>query len=386
MNKKKDVGKKPDTAIIVAIIALVGTLITALLSSPVIVALISKTPSPTISITSTETILSPSQIAPTPNATVTATTPNFFSTDGKIAFVSNKGNSLGLYLLYIVDKSVVPLPASLTGSIGRFKWSPDGKKILYSSDTGLYIVDTENYQSNLLTEKALVFAFAWSPSSAQVALGNDKGIYLIDTATKNYQLLTSLVLEVSGVTDAIAWSPDGNEIAFSAWENAGNNLNLYLINPNGSNLRNLSALNQWGNNDGNAKKFSTYNLAWSPNSEYLAVMSEHAILLIGRDGMSRTLYSNENGADTMFGRINWSPDSTKIIFNDKYNVIRIINITDGVVSTLPLNGVCPSWLRDGKSIIFVAPGMNSNEIFLTNDNGTEKLTDNMQVECAKSQP
>lgn len=385
MNKKKDVGKKPDTAIVVAIIALVGTLITALLSSPVIVALISKTPSPTLTITPTDITPISSQTVQAPNTTPSSITPENFSSDGKIAFVSNNGNALGLYLLNIKDKSVVSLPVSLYGS-GRFKWSPDGKKILYSNDTGLHIIDTENYKSNLLTEKALVFAFEWSPSNSQVAFGNDKGTYLIDTSTKNYQLLTSLILEVSGVTDAIAWSPDGEEIAFSAWENAGNNLNLYLINPNGSNLRNLSASNQWGNNDGNTKVFSTYNLAWSPNSQYLAVMSEHAVLLIGRDGISRTLYSNENGAETISGRINWSPDSAKVIFNDKYNVIRIINIADGTVSALPLNGVCPSWLNDGKSIIFVAPGMNGNEIFLTNDNGTEKLTDNMQVECAKPQP
>jgi hypothetical protein len=49
MNKRKSAGKKLDTAIIVAIIALVGTLATAILSNPVLIAIISKTPSPTLS-------------------------------------------------------------------------------------------------------------------------------------------------------------------------------------------------------------------------------------------------------------------------------------------------------------------------------------------------
>lgn len=391
MNRKKDVGKKPDTAIIVAIIALVGTLITAILTSPVLIAIISKTPSPTLS--ETPPAISQS-LTPDIQGSPTSKSQNFSE---KIAFSSIKDNTRGLYLLDTRDKSVLPIAPNLTGGFNAyfyFKWSPDGKKILYSGfvpQHGLYIFDIENNQSSLLIDKG-AFSFDWSPASNQVVFSTDQttssGIttwaeYILDVSTKNYQPLISLTPELSGMTDAIAWSPNNAEIAISAWssdlENA--NLDVFFINPNGANLRNMT-----NNTNNSGNKTVSHNLVWSPDSKYLAIMTDNSVMLMSSDKSIKILFSQEKGFYVDQDRLSWSPDSTKIIFDDLYDVIRVINVSDGAITTMPLKGGCPNWSPDGKSIIFVSPGLNGNEIFLTSDNGTEKLTDNMQVECAKWQP
>jgi len=394
MNRKKDVGKKPDTAIIVAIIALVGTLITAVLTSPVLIAIISRTPSPTLTETPSTTFqsLTPdNQSSPTADSSLPTFKPQNFS--GKIAFSSTKDNTRGLYLLDAQDKSVLPIAPKLTENLDsyfHFKWSPDGKKILYSGflpQAGLYIFDIENNQSSFLTDKP-AFSFDWSPTGNQIVFSTMNysnglityGQYVLDLTTKNYQPLASFSPEVSGMTDGIAWSPNNSEIAFSAWtETDDSSLDIFSVNPNGANLRNITNY---------PKGEAAYkNLAWSPDSKYLAMMTENSIILISSDSAFKTLYSSQEvSISPDKNGISWSPDSTKIIFDDLYNVIRIVNIKDGTITTMPLKGSCPNWSPDGKNIIFVSPGLNGNEILLNNDNGTEKLTDNMQVECAKWQP
>lgn len=391
MNKKKNVGKKPDTAIVVAIIALVGTLITALLTSPVIVALISKTPQPTLTeIPSSQSLTLTTQTLPTNTSSSHPTTSQ--SLGEKIAFSSTKDNVRGLYILDARDKSILPIAPKLTENLSaffHFKWSPDGKKILYSGflpQEGLYIFNLENNQSIFLTEK-LAFSFTWSPTSNQIAFStmNSNGAitygeYILDLITKDYQSLASLTPEVSGMTDGIAWSPDNSKIAFSAWtEKRNSSLDIFFINPNGTSLQNITNYPD--------DEIAYKNLVWSPDSKYLAMMTEDSIMLISSDKAFKTLYYSQAVSFLPdYNKLSWSPDSQKVIFDDTYNIVRIVDIVDETVTTVPLKGSCPNWSPDGKGIILVSPGLSGNEIFLVNDSGTEKLTENMQVECAIWQP
>lgn len=390
MNKKKDVGKRPDTAIIVAIIALVGTLITALLSSPVIVALITRTPVPTS--TETPNLSSTAQNLPTSITDVPTITIQQ-SSSGKIAFSSTKDNVRGLYLLDVQDKSILPIAPKLTENLNayfHFKWSPNGKKILYSGflpQDGLYIFDVESNKSELLIDKS-AFSFNWSPSNDQIIFSTNQttsngiysfGQYILDLNTKDYQLLSNFPPEVSGMTDSVAWSPDNTTIAFSAWTE--DSLDIFFINPNGSNLQNMTAP---AKNSGDKTVF--YDLAWSPDSKYLAIMTDNSIMLMSKDKSIKVLFNQEKGFSPDQDRLSWSPDSSKIIFDDVYDIIRIISIADGAITTLPLNGTCPNWSPDGENIVFASPGLNGNEVYITNDNGTERLTDGLQVECAVWQP
>lgn len=378
MNKRKNAGKKPDTAITVALIALVGTLITAVLTSPVLIAIISRTPATTFS--------------ETPSATSQSLTPNGQNLRGKIAFSSTKDNVRGLYILDTRDKSILPVAPRLTENLNaffHFKWSPDGKKILYSGflpQQGLYIFNVENNQSSFLTDK-IAFSFAWSPTSNQIVFSTMNsnsaityGEYILDLITKDYQPLASFAPEASGMTDGIAWSPDNSKIAFSAWtESNDSSLDIFFTSPNGANLQNVT---NYPNGE-----IAYKNLAWSPDSKYLAMMTEDSIVLISSDKAFKTLFHSQ--AVSFFpdqNRLSWSPDSQKIIFDDTYNVVRIVDITDETITTIPLKGNCPNWAPDGKNIILVSPGLNGNEVFLVNDSGTEKLTENMQVECAIWQP
>jgi hypothetical protein len=333
-------------------------------------------------------------IAPSISPSITPT--NTPSNDHeKIAFISTKDETRSLYLFDLKDKSIKPLVLNLTESLSggvQFQWSPDGRFLAYTAfvpKRGVYIVDVNDPQPIMVFETSLILAFDWSPASDKIVIagaqdvGRQNGtVYVVDASTKVFSLLTNLQVEMSGFTDAVSWSPDDSEIALEAWDSDESDLNIYWIDPSGVNLRNITDYsNNWSNSD-----YVTFNLDWSPDGRSLAIMTENEIKVMFKDRSVKVLYSNPKGFDTAFNKIRWSPDSKRVIFDDLSNTIRIINVVDESVTDLPLKGRCASWSPDGLNVIFAGAGPNYNELFMTNDNGTERLTTDMQVECAMWQP
>jgi Tol biopolymer transport system component len=381
---------KPVT--IIALICLVGTVCAAAIASPMLANLFSGTPTQTEFSPPTETIAPIHTQAAIINPTETSTPQN---NDDEIAFVSTKDGTRGLYLLDVKDKSVEPIVLDLTQDLSggvHFKWSPDGKYLAYTAfapKRGVYIVDVADPEPVLVYETSLILAFDWSPGSDKIVIagaqdvGRQNGtVFVVDSNTKVFKLLTNLQVEMSGFTDSISWSPDDSEIALSAWDRDESDLNIYWITPSGDNL--LNATDYENNWDGS--NFVTHNLDWSPDGNSLAVMTENEITVMSRDGSSRVLYSNPKGFDTVANKIRWSPDGEKLIFDDISGTIHVLNILDESMTDLPIKGRCASWSPDGENIIFSGAGPNYNELYVTNDNGTERITTDMQVECALWRP
>jgi Tol biopolymer transport system component len=101
-------------------------------------------------------------------------------------------------------------------------WSPDGKKIAFTSFRDgdgfrLYVMDADGGNVKKLTDNANPNGFvypAWSPDSKKIAWSDstDDGldIFVVDADGKNSKRLTKL----GGHTTYAAWSPDGKSIAF----------------------------------------------------------------------------------------------------------------------------------------------------------------------------
>src|SRR5690606_863206 len=114
-------------------------------------------------------------------------------------------------------------------------WSPDGTKIAYCDDTGLYTVKADGSAKTLVTDNtsSASCGASWSPDGKTIAYfsnhsGNNE-IFTIDESGDNLQNLTNHVSNDGYPT----WSPDGTKIAFYSTRAAG--VKIHVMDADGSN-------------------------------------------------------------------------------------------------------------------------------------------------------
>jgi TolB protein len=128
-------------------------------------------------------------------------------------------------------------------------WSPDGSRILFlgientdERDDDYYVMRADGSERIRLTDDSTFKSHAaWSPDGARIVfmsalenLGYD--LFLVDADGSNRVQLTRL----PGSEHNPSWSPDGSRIAFTYEDFGTPNSDLYLVNPDGTGLRNIS--------------------------------------------------------------------------------------------------------------------------------------------------
>ncbi|MCI0691957.1 hypothetical protein L0337_08115 [candidate division KSB1 bacterium] len=190
----------------------------------------------------------------------------------KIAFLSNKSDYFDIYVMNAIDGS--NLTRLVSGQRSEMleelhwlrpgiSWSPDGRFIVFASKSGkedeLHILDVKRKKIVRCKKFGLdgVFSPAWSPSGNEIAFTGfthgQSDIYLWDMR----------IGEVHKVTDDVfsdlepSWSPNGRQLAFVSdrgWafdkprsanfkiENSDyHNLDIYIIDRDGSSLYRVTA-------------------------------------------------------------------------------------------------------------------------------------------------
>jgi Tol biopolymer transport system component len=210
------------------------------------------------------------------------------------------------------------LTPTLTGDEWSPRWSADGRRIVFTSnsDTGgdydLFVMNADGTGRRQLTANDYDEDVAsWSPDGRRIVFDRWFGYEPFDADIVTVRVDGSgedNLTESPGILDRQpSWSPDGREIAFSSANDViGEFGNLYTIRPDGSHRRQLTA----SVNDEEMP-------VWSPDGRRLAFNSDAggdfdlwampAVAGASAVNLSQSPTSGDGGAA-------WSPDGRSLLF------------------------------------------------------------------------
>lgn len=175
-------------------------------------------------------------------------------------------------------------------------------------------------------------------------------IYVVRTDGKKYARLTTSPYNDLGP----AWSPDGSRIAFSRDglpDGAHNGIRVVIIDANGGNEQIVGP-----------DSIITFQPSWSPDGTKLVVIfignGRGGVATMNSDGSNLTdLYSVpcSGGFCSIPGFPDWSPDGSRIAFNNMDGGIYVMDAGDGAnLHPIISAGGYPKWSPDGTKILFIS--------------------------------
>ena len=226
--------------------------------------------------------------------------------------------------------------ALLTEGPQKFKWSPDGTRIAYTTTSAtLFTIDVEGTNRSYVGDG--VSAFKWSPDGTRIAYttaSNDVHLFTIDADGTNRAQLTDNPLPAPEWPSEIdfEWSPDGERIAYTTANGA-----LHVIEADGANPKQLDddVSRHW----------------WSPDGARIAyTTASGALNVTGADGANpKQLDENVRQGESGSAAVAWSPEGRRLAFLDAADTgtanesahIVVVNAAYGerlVVDTKPVQG------------------------------------------------
>jgi Tol biopolymer transport system component len=218
------------------------------------------------------------------------------------------GADYAIYLLSGDGTEVIDLTSGLPElegtSQGNPHWSPDGTRIAFDNDDGLYVVNVDGTD---VTKVARGGFATWSPDGTRIAFvaGSEGGGSEIRVANADGTGETTIT-EGRAQRDLPAWSPDGSGIAYVRWDE-GEGPQLYVVTLDGTETR-LT--------DVRSEQMGGYSPSWSPDGSTIAIEvyedGNWNLYLAQADGSGGVRRLTDLPGDE--NRPTWAPDGTKIAF------------------------------------------------------------------------
>ena len=304
---------------------------------------IAETTSPTPTVTAVLPTATPQPTATTPPTETPQPSPTPIPPDPQIIFESNRDGDYDIYRMDIDGRNQQPLTINDTSDENP-KVSPDGQHILFQSERDgnreIYVMDIDGRNQTRLTfNPGRDQVPTWSPDGSQIAFASDRsGNLNIHTMRANGSSLRQLTFDdlLSGHP---TWSIN-DEIAFNAGQNDGDTWEIYVMDSEGQNARQLTD-----------NGVSDWSPEWSPDGRsilYLHSLSktdEAAIFIMNTDGSDQRLLFTTD--DYEWGA-HWTPDGRHILFTraqGNTNAIYKMDAFGNNVTYISERGSYPNWVE-----------------------------------------
>ncbi|HJQ34621.1 MAG TPA: S8 family serine peptidase [Pyrinomonadaceae bacterium] len=300
-----------------------------------------------------------------------------WSPDGRqLVFQSQRDGNDEIYVMN-VDGSAQARLTNNTDYDSNPSWSPDGTRITYGSYAGgtprIWAMKPDGRGQTALTSGPNDSEPAWqSITPAKIAFGSTRG-----TSSWNGDIFT-MAADGSGVVDVTnshltggegtqSWQPRfGGKILFVGDEDGDVYFNVYLMNVDGTNRVNLT--NNLADNE-----YPT----WSPDGSKIGYVSTVSgtgcdLYVANADGTNQHALNLSPMPSDIFGW-DWSPDGTKIVFEDGNGDIAVVNADGTGRVTIVSNAAWdwqPRWSPDGSKIVFTSDRTGSSQLYVMNPDGT----------------
>jgi TolB protein len=221
----------------------------------------------------------------TPEGLFFAVEPAWSPNGRLIAFASRRDGPSHIFVMRADGTHVRQLTHGKSDDDGPV-WAPDQRRIAFSRDRGLFIVESDGFgpARRLARDVGEAANAAWSPDGKLIAYDyrrpgfGTREIGVIGVDGRHARLVTRL----RAVSTLPSWSPDGRRIAFQSNLHGGH-FEIYSIGRGGRGLRRETR-----------SAIDTIDPAWSPYGKEIAFSRDGAIWTVDRAGHERKLTSGGN--------------------------------------------------------------------------------------------